>query len=97
AKHAAAQADMADAVREELERTNAMLAEPADASDVQIISDMLLDEAVLENDNLELTEEQTDLETDDSDSTMDPAAGSEEDPDAAQLSSDPESTQEDDD
>lgn len=42
AKHAAAQADMADAVKEELEKAVHLAAEPADESDVSLLSEMLM-------------------------------------------------------
>lgn len=59
ARNAAAQADMAEAVREEIERTGAMMAEPMDASDVQIISDALLEE---ETEDVDSSEQQMDEE-----------------------------------
>ncbi len=46
AEQAVAQAELAETVREELERSAAIAAEPMDASDVRILSEALMNQAV---------------------------------------------------
>lgn len=83
ARHAAAQASMADAVREELERAGGMINEPMDASDASLLSEMVMkntdesdDEGQNDADRAEETDESSDQ--DDSDEIIDEESDSDE-------------------
>jgi DNA-directed RNA polymerase omega subunit len=61
AKHAAAQASLADAVKDELDRVGSMIEEPMDASDVSLLSEMLMkdtDEAESDDDTPDLADDE---------------------------------------
>ncbi|MDW7657034.1 MAG: DNA-directed RNA polymerase subunit omega [Bacillota bacterium] len=61
ARHAAAQASMADAVKEELERAGNMINEPMDESDVSLLSEMLMKNSEAPDDE-EDTEDAADVD-----------------------------------
>ena len=66
ARHAAAQASMADAVKDELERAGSMINEPMDDSDVSLLSEMLMKNAEdLDDDTDDIIIEEEDAEADD--------------------------------
>jgi DNA-directed RNA polymerase subunit omega len=72
ARHAAAQASMADAVKEELERAGSIINEPMDDSDVSLLSEMIMkntdDQDDDDTEEVEIVEE----EYDDGDDAADP-------------------------
>lgn len=89
ARHAAAQASMADAVRDELERVGGMINEPMDASDVSLLSERVMkdpgesdDEDLSDADETETIDEaeepDDDGDQDDADEIVDEEADAEE-------------------